>query len=145
LWSLGIEEQFYIVWPLCMIVVARCRKAAIGLIFVIGLISFMLNLVLVQGHRDAAFYLPFTRAWELLTGAMLAFLKFRTRIRHNVTAQLGLAMIAVVTFELHTKSTFPGWRAAISVAAAALSHRFAGSMGKPTRTRQRAASQDRPD
>lgn len=120
LWSLGIEEQFYIVWPLCLMAVARHRRVAISLIFIVGLISFALNLVLVQGHRDDAFYLPLTRAWELLTGAMLVFLKFRTRMRHDVTALLGLVMILVVTFELHTRSTFPGWRAAIPVAGAAL-------------------------
>jgi peptidoglycan/LPS O-acetylase OafA/YrhL len=54
LWSLGIEEQFYIVWPIFMMAVARYRKAAIGLILLVGLISFVLNLVLVQGHRDAS-------------------------------------------------------------------------------------------
>ena len=60
LWSLGIEEQFYIVWPVLLWLAGRFD---IRMILAVGLASFALNLALVGGHPEATFYLPFTRAW----------------------------------------------------------------------------------
>ena len=72
LWSLGIEEQFYIIWP-CVLVAAWKRRW--NLFYTIGCIlsiSFLLNIGLVFHNQVAAFYYPMTRGWELLSGAMLA-------------------------------------------------------------------------
>jgi len=79
-----------------------------------------LNLVLVQGHREAAFYLPFTRAWELLAGSAIAMAKIRWQRWGSVTSTLGLALIIGAAIGLHAKSTFPGWRAGIPVTDCAL-------------------------
>ncbi len=70
LWSLGVEEQFYIAWPLLLIVLRRTR-AVLPAIVAILIASFALNLLL-SGNRDADFYSPATRAWELMLGAVLA-------------------------------------------------------------------------
>jgi peptidoglycan/LPS O-acetylase OafA/YrhL len=72
LWSLGIEEQFYFVWPLLLAVGWRLGKRTMPLI-VLGIGVSLLATSLVEAIRpDAAFYLPLTRAWELLVGASLA-------------------------------------------------------------------------
>jgi len=98
LWSLGIEEQFYIVWPIALIILYRfvgqstpidandenstkplssnsSRDLGKKLWIVIGILtalSFVLNVTLVLSNQAAAFYSPLTRFWELLFGALLA-------------------------------------------------------------------------
>src|ERR1700730_8587550 len=72
LWSLGIEEQFYLAWPLILMLAARWRIGLLALACVIALASFIVNVALIGHDPVATFYLPFTRAWELLVGAALA-------------------------------------------------------------------------
>src|SRR6202045_304631 len=72
LWSLGIEEQFYLFWPLILMLVARMRLSILVAASVLGVASFVLNVALIGSNPVATFYLPFTRAWELLAGAALA-------------------------------------------------------------------------
>src|SRR6202047_1401266 len=72
LWSLGIEEQFYLFWPLILMLVARMRLGILAVASAIGIASFALNVALIGPDPVATFYLPFTRAWELLVGAALA-------------------------------------------------------------------------
>ena len=72
LWSLGIEEQFYLFWPLILMLAARLRLSLLAVASVIGIASFALNVALIGENPVATFYLPFTRAWELLAGATLA-------------------------------------------------------------------------
>src|SRR5205823_3330475 len=73
LWSLGIEEQFYLLWPpLLYLCWKRGFNVASVLLGVIA-ISFVLNVALVREHATAAFYLPAGRMWELLIGALLAY------------------------------------------------------------------------
>ena len=72
LWSLGIEEQFYLFWPLILMLAARLRLSILAVASVIALASFVLNVALIGSNPVATFYLPFTRAWELLAGGALA-------------------------------------------------------------------------
>ncbi|MGH8172638.1 MAG: acyltransferase family protein, partial [Rhodanobacteraceae bacterium] len=74
LWSLGIEEQFYLVWPLALWWFARMRRSALWLVGAIGLTSFAINLATVHSHPVAAFYSPLSRFWELQLGCLLALL-----------------------------------------------------------------------
>lgn len=73
LWSLGIEEQFYIAWPLLLWAVARLRLNTLTVIVVVASLSFMLNIASVGDNAIAAFYSPLTRCWELLLGAIVAY------------------------------------------------------------------------
>ena len=72
LWSLGIEEQFYLLWPLLLMLAVRFRLSILAVTFTLGIASFVLNLALIGVNPVATFYLPFTRAFELLAGAALA-------------------------------------------------------------------------
>jgi peptidoglycan/LPS O-acetylase OafA/YrhL len=78
LWSLGVEEQFYIVWPFMLWAAWRCRLNIFVAIVVLLIISF--SLALLDHSRDGAtaFYSPQTRFWELLTGALLACIAVRS-------------------------------------------------------------------
>ena len=69
LWSLGIEEQFYILWPALLWVVFRLKAKVGRLLAVLFLASFAINVALSITDISAAFYLPVSRFWELLAGA----------------------------------------------------------------------------
>jgi peptidoglycan/LPS O-acetylase OafA/YrhL len=70
LWSLGVEEQYYMVWPLLLVFF---RRWTAWIIVGVGLASFAVNLYLTAVNPSAAFYLPVTRFWELLIGSALAY------------------------------------------------------------------------
>jgi peptidoglycan/LPS O-acetylase OafA/YrhL len=117
LWSLAIEEQFYLVWPLLLWLPQKNRWALFAIVITVAALSFGLNLRAVHAERVAAFYSPQTRFWELMIGAALACaLLFgpglRGRTRDGVMALLSLlgatsvvAGVALITQE----KPFPGW------------------------------------
>jgi peptidoglycan/LPS O-acetylase OafA/YrhL len=72
LWSLGVEEQYYLFWPLLLWLSCRFRSSALALTIVLALASFVWNVAKVSADPVATFYLPQTRFWELLMGAALA-------------------------------------------------------------------------
>ena len=109
-WTLAVEEQFYIFFPLLLMFLWRRAK---GRIFTIFVVLFIASLVLSQvgAHRfpDANFYLLPTRAWELLAGGMLAKLEMirdRTPPRgwRKVLPSAGLALV-IASFFLFSKET----------------------------------------
>ena len=74
LWSLGIEEQFYILWPILLIFLWKKPLAKIWIVVSLILVSMYINISLVNTNQAASFYLPFSRFWELLLGSGLAYL-----------------------------------------------------------------------
>jgi peptidoglycan/LPS O-acetylase OafA/YrhL len=73
LWSLGIEEQFYIVWPLLLWVASKLRFSLFALTLILAALSFYLNITGIKSDTVATFYSPQTRVWELLVGSCLAW------------------------------------------------------------------------
>ncbi|CNI08093.1 acyltransferase family protein [Yersinia intermedia] len=73
LWSLGIEEQFYIIWPLVLWFAWKKKFNFITLTIVVALASFALNIKGIKNDPLATFYSPQTRFWELLSGSILAW------------------------------------------------------------------------
>jgi peptidoglycan/LPS O-acetylase OafA/YrhL len=76
LWSLGIEEQFYIFWPLVLWATWKVFGKKHWVIFIILIISFSLNVIGIRQDIVGTFYSPLTRFWELLSGGILAWLMF---------------------------------------------------------------------
>src|SRR5258708_19559587 len=104
-------------------VVARLRLNILAAASVIGVASFVLNVALIPSNPVATFYLPFTRAWELLAGAVLACSWNRvdqSGAASNFRALVGFARIAIAAFVLDTNRAFPGWWALLPVTGAAL-------------------------
>ncbi|MFL9888117.1 acyltransferase family protein [Paraburkholderia agricolaris] len=112
LWSLGVEEQFYIVWPVLMFVAVRLRRAAL-VCAMTGLLSFVSALWLVRYHPSAAFYWPTSRMWELVAGAGLAIAASGRCAERNDNAHsassIGLLLCAVSFIVLNSRLPFPGW------------------------------------
>ncbi len=131
LWSLGIEEQFYIVWPLLLWGMFRFGRR-IGANVVVSTIvllvtSFVLGLLALDSV--GGYYSPISRFWELLIGALLAVVSFGrsspllatwSTARRDTLAVVGLASIVVPMFTLDGGSAFPGWNALPPTVGAAL-------------------------
>jgi peptidoglycan/LPS O-acetylase OafA/YrhL len=114
LWSLGIEEQFYLVWPWLLLVVPR--PWFVRFVLAIMVSSFALNILLIHDHPSATFYLPITRAWELMAGALVARWQPAGVKRSSWIAAVGVIAIGVSLFWFNSRTGFPGWAAALPVA-----------------------------
>lgn len=118
-WSLAVEEQFYIVFPLILTLLSsRFRHWRMAL-FSLLLISFGLSVWAVAHHPEKAFFLLPMRAWELLAGAMLAIAPEPKKPLTPAAAQcfslLGLALILVAVFGYDKSTPFPGAAALLPV------------------------------
>ncbi len=117
-WSLAVEEQFYLVVPFLLWGVYRFgagrSRRSVGLILATGCAaSFALSVYGVARHREATFYFLPTRAWELLIGALVAFLptapsSLDRRAVREVFAWTGLALVLVPVFVYTSRTAFPG-------------------------------------
>lgn len=121
-WSLAVEEQFYVVFPLFLAVIWRMgRRQAATVIVVAALVSLLLSEVAVRIAPDANFYLAPFRAWELMAGSLCAFYTGRWGVRSSgVLSLFGMALV-VVSMLLFTESTpSPSLLTVIPVAGSAL-------------------------
>ncbi len=120
-WSLSVEEQFYLLWPLALWAALRLRWRPVRCIGLIAALSFALSVMAVEsGHPVAAFYLPMSRAWELMAGAWLAALPvsrgapFAGR-RAEAAAWLGCALLLAGLVSIRPGPRFPGFAALLPV------------------------------
>jgi len=129
LWSLGIEEQFYFVWPVLLMLCGKSRPKLAALFAVTGVLSFGLNVSLVSTEAAKVFYLPLFRFWELTLGGALAYWSvsghasgaFPDAARwRNAGAVIGLIAISSAAIVVTDKLAFPGWWALLPTAGTAL-------------------------
>ncbi len=133
-WSLAVEEQFYIVFPVMLALLMRWLPRRLKpVIWGLTLASFAACLVLTGLRPTLAFYLAPTRAWELLAGSLLALHAPRALPagRRRIAQGLGLAGLALILgagVGLTAQTPFPGWAAALPVLGS-VALILAGSLG----------------
>jgi peptidoglycan/LPS O-acetylase OafA/YrhL len=126
-WSLSLEEQFYVVWPLLLLgatwlgvkfFASRRWLPMIALVVVVSLLSFVVSVIYTNSNPAEAFFVTFTRVWEFGAGAVLALLpKWRPRgaIWPNVLGYAGLIAILVASYRYNQDTQFPGTAAIVPV------------------------------
>jgi len=111
-WSLAVEEQFYIVLPLLLLLLIRWRGAAQPFLWILAGLSLVACVVMTPSAPNATFFLFPFRAWELLAGVLLAIHGGQLRSAH--WSWLGLILIAVSVIWI-TPEGFPGAMAILPV------------------------------
>jgi peptidoglycan/LPS O-acetylase OafA/YrhL len=112
MWSLAVEEQFYLVFPLVLMLIHRFGRRHLKVVLVVLFaVSFAASEVGVYRDPLGTFYLPQTRAWELLLGTLLAagiVPPLRSALGRNLASTAGLACIAFASIAFTETVRFPG-------------------------------------
>jgi peptidoglycan/LPS O-acetylase OafA/YrhL len=126
LWSLGVEEQYYIFWPLIVLLVWKRKLNLLAVCMVLFVLSFAVNMWTVKGNAVAAFYSPLSRFWELLIGSVLAHTTLHSTKTiksvafNNTTAWVGALLLAIGVYFINPERRFPGFWALFPTVAAYL-------------------------
>ena len=126
-WSLSLEEQFYVIWPLLLLGATwlGARFAAerrwaflVGVVVAVSALSLLSSVLYTASNPSEAYFATFTRMWEFGVGALVALLpRFRPRgaLATNVVGYTGLAVILACGYFYDRTTPFPGWLALIPV------------------------------
>ncbi len=124
-WSLAVEEQFYLIWPLAMGLLGKIlfhqRFKAFLLIFLGG--SLLISEILASSHPKLSFFMIYSRAWELGTGALIALpvLPAISSIKRvELLSKTGLFLIVTSLLVINNSVKFPGFSATFAVVGTAL-------------------------
>jgi peptidoglycan/LPS O-acetylase OafA/YrhL len=123
-WSLAVEEQYYIFFPLLLCLIAKIdTKHYLRWLTILGVLSFVACIILTNIKTSAAFYWIPTRAWELFIGSILALHvipKPNKRFLREVYTMLGMTMIVYSVFKYTPETSFPGIAAVLPTIGTAL-------------------------
>ena len=128
-WSLAVEEQFYLLWPLVVFAALKYGKAnwkkwLIGAGALAGVASLVTSILITKGHPGAGYYLPYSRFWEISAGALLALAGSRFDKIPNMARAVGgwIGLVAIISSAvIFSESTvFPGYAALLPVVATVL-------------------------
>ena len=112
LWSLAIEEQFYIFWPLLLSFVWKKHSSFIVITIVLALISFTINVYITNSDPTSAFFLPVSRLWELMIGGLLAYIvlhkpNLNSKYK-NTQSVMGFLLLIIGLYFINENKAFPG-------------------------------------
>lgn len=128
-WSLAVEEQFYLLFPLLFIFAWKAnRKFSIYLIALLIVVSLLVSEIGWRAYPSANFYLAPSRIWELMTGSLVALILQRSTIKSNDPLSLiGFVLVVVPIFAFSESTPAPSIYTAIPVLGAAMLLTFGGA------------------
>ena len=126
MWSLSVEEQFYVIWPLvvfaCIAASAKRWRLWVGVVGLLaGVVSLLISSFITQDNPNAGYYLPSSRFWEIAAGALLAV--FGTKADalpqwlRGLSGWIGVVGIGIAAVLFNDSSVFPGYIASLPVVA----------------------------
>jgi peptidoglycan/LPS O-acetylase OafA/YrhL len=125
LWSLGVEEQFYLLWPLLLFSLPRGRRKRLIAVFTLIVVSLIASEYMAYTAPPHAFYLADSRAWELAAGGLLGMtatlrrtLPFSPRTvhyLHDIASALGIVLILLAELTSSSRDAWPGFAALLPV------------------------------
>jgi peptidoglycan/LPS O-acetylase OafA/YrhL len=123
-WSLAVEEQFYITFPLFLALIRKLFPERLRLsVVILFSASLLASAIVVSRNPSTAFYMPYTRAWELLLGTILSlgmFPRLQLPWLRNLATLAGVAMIAFSVLFFSSSTLFPGLNALLPCVGSAL-------------------------
>ncbi len=122
LWSLAVEEQFYLLWPITLLILRNRQLRLVLILSGCVILSFGLHIIAVQKYPVWDFYSLPTRLWELALGAVIASVdgnRVPGRVR-DAMAAIGVTFVLISIFALKGQSNQPGWTLAVPTLGTAL-------------------------
>ncbi|MBX6963628.1 acyltransferase family protein [Alcaligenes faecalis] len=123
-WSLSVEWQFYIIYPIFLILLNRLLSISSLKILILSalLLSLFLSIYITKNNQEIAYFMFFTRAWEMLFGA-IAFLYPARKLSNKFKSYIeliGISLIVTAILAINTTTPWPGYAALVPVAGAYL-------------------------
>ena len=129
LWSLGIEGQFYLLWPVIFCFLLKYRKYLNTTIYLILAFSFLFNIFYIKNNEVLVFFSLFSRAWEFMVGAIISvnIVKIKNivwrrkyKLLINILSLAALMTLILAIFYFNEVKRYPGWYALIPVISASV-------------------------
>ena len=126
LWSLGVEEQFYIIWPFFLWITWNIKPYFIPAVLVtLILISFNINIKHISFDQEYSFFLPQSRFWEILSGGLIGWIEVKKGYLKNshiltIISGLGVTLIIISFIFVNSPGNFPGFLALLPVTGSGL-------------------------
>ncbi|CAM5785169.1 hypothetical protein CCAE64S_01510 [Castellaniella caeni] len=126
-WSLGVEEQFYIVWPVMLLLAwrfGRSKRAMLSVVLIVMVSSFSMNLLRSSQNPTGLYYLAHYRAFELCAGALLLWMPklsvLNTAWGREIGTLIGFCLVGWALFTYNSQTVFPSYNAIAPIAGAML-------------------------